>query len=42
MDEIKARQKKEIKAFESEKRIALKKVKGTAGKGKKGKQALEE
>lgn len=41
MDEVKARHKKEIKAFESEKRIALKKVKGTSGKGKKGKEALE-
>lgn len=41
MDDIKAKQKKEVKAFESEKRIALKKVKGTSGKGKKGKEALE-
>jgi len=41
-DEIKTKHKKEIKAFESEKRNALKKVKGTAGKGKKGKEKLEE
>ena len=41
MDEIKAKHKKEVKSFESEKRIALKKVKGTSGKGKKGKEALE-
>ena len=40
MDELKAKQKKEIKTFESNKRIALKKVKGTAGKGKKGKETL--
>lgn len=40
MDELKSKQKKEIKKFESEKRNALKKVKGTAGKGKKGKEAL--
>jgi len=32
--------KKEIKTFESNQRIALKKVKGTAGKGKKGKEIL--
>ena len=32
--------KKEIKTFESDKRIALKKIKGTSGKGKKGKEAM--
>ena len=40
MEEIKANQKKEIKTFENDKRTAMKKVKGTAGKGKKGKEAL--
>ena len=40
MDELKTKQKKEIKTFESDKRVALKKVKGTSGKGKKGKEAL--
>mmetsp|Transcript_7444 Transcript_7444/g.10651 ORF Transcript_7444/g.10651 Transcript_7444/m.10651 type:complete len:308 (-) Transcript_7444:8-931(-) len=39
-EDIKARHKKEVKAFESDKRIALKKIKGTSGKGKKGKDAL--
>jgi len=37
---MEARHKKELKAFEGEKRSALKKIKGTAGKGKKGKEAL--
>jgi OTU domain-containing protein 6 len=40
MEELQARQKKELKTFESNRRIALKKIKGTAGKGKKGKEAL--
>ena len=40
MEEIKTNQKKEIKTFENDKRTAMKKVKGTAGKGKKGKEAL--
>ena len=39
-DDVAARHKKEIKAFEAEKRTALKKIKGTAGKGKKGKELL--
>lgn len=39
-DEILAKQKKAVKAFESEKRQALKKIKSTMGKGKKGKEAL--
>jgi len=37
---LKVQHKKEIKTFESNQRIALKKVKGTAGKGKKGKEIL--
>jgi len=40
MDELKAKHKKELKTFDGEKRTALKKIKGTAGKGKKGKEAL--
>jgi len=39
-DEIISRHKKELKVFDGEKRSALKKVKGSAGKGKKGKEAL--
>lgn len=39
-DEILSRHKKELKSFDGEKRAALKKVKGSAGKGKKGKEAL--
>eukprot|EP00557_Chaetoceros_sp_GSL56_P000278 CAMPEP_0176503334 /NCGR_PEP_ID=MMETSP0200_2-20121128/15304_1 /TAXON_ID=947934 /ORGANISM="Chaetoceros sp., Strain GSL56" /LENGTH=332 /DNA_ID=CAMNT_0017902611 /DNA_START=48 /DNA_END=1043 /DNA_ORIENTATION=+ len=42
MEELQAKHKKELKTLESDKRIALKKVKGTAGKGKKGKEALAE
>lgn len=38
--EIEARHKKELKAFDTEKRTALKKIKGTAGKGKKGKELI--
>jgi len=33
---------KELKALEGEKRAAIKKAKGTAGKGKKGKQIVAE
>eukprot|EP00562_Extubocellulus_spinifer_P029590 CAMPEP_0178724982 /NCGR_PEP_ID=MMETSP0699-20121125/26403_1 /TAXON_ID=265572 /ORGANISM="Extubocellulus spinifer, Strain CCMP396" /LENGTH=42 /DNA_ID= /DNA_START= /DNA_END= /DNA_ORIENTATION= len=40
MDDLRARQKKELKALEGEKRNHLKKTKATAGKGKKGKEAL--
>lgn len=40
MEELQSKHKKELKQFETDKRIALKKVKGTAGKGKKGKEAL--
>ncbi len=42
MDELKAKHKKEIKDFDKNKRIALKHVKGSAGKGKKGKEKMEE
>eukprot|EP00551_Chaetoceros_affinis_P004093 CAMPEP_0203683308 /NCGR_PEP_ID=MMETSP0090-20130426/47456_1 /ASSEMBLY_ACC=CAM_ASM_001088 /TAXON_ID=426623 /ORGANISM="Chaetoceros affinis, Strain CCMP159" /LENGTH=380 /DNA_ID=CAMNT_0050552449 /DNA_START=79 /DNA_END=1221 /DNA_ORIENTATION=+ len=42
MEELKSKQKKEIKEFDRDKRIALKKVKASAGKGKKGKEKLEE
>ncbi|GFH45207.1 hypothetical protein CTEN210_01681 [Chaetoceros tenuissimus] len=40
MEELQSKHKKELKQLETDKRIALKKVKGTAGKGKKGKEAL--
>ena len=40
MESLKAKHKKEIKSFEGEKRNALKRIKGTAGKGKKGREAL--
>ena len=40
MDELRARHKKELKALEGEKRNHLKKTKATAGKGRKGKEAL--
>uniref|UniRef100_A0A7S2EVU4 OTU domain-containing protein n=1 Tax=Trieres chinensis TaxID=1514140 RepID=A0A7S2EVU4_TRICV len=40
MEEAKSRHKKELKALEGEKRSALKKAKSTAGKGKKGKEAM--
>lgn len=40
MEEIKSRHQKELKAFDGEKRAALKKVKNTAGKGKKGKEMM--
>ena len=40
MDDLKAKQKKELKALDGEKRNQLKKTKATAGKGKKGKEAL--
>lgn len=39
-DEILAKQKKEVKALDSEKRQCLKKIKSTMGKGKKAKEAL--
>ena len=42
MEEIQAKHKKEIKEYEKNKRIALKKVKASAGKGKKGKEKMEE
>lgn len=42
MEDLQAKHKKELKTFESDKRIALKKIKGTAGKGKKGKEVLAE
>ena len=38
--EVEARHKKELKALDTEKRTALKKIKGTAGKGKKAKDLL--
>ena len=40
MDDLKAKHKKELKALDGEKRNQLKKTKATAGKGKKGKDAL--
>lgn len=40
LEEVKARQKKEVKEFDSEKRLAIKKKKGNCGKGKKGKEVL--
>jgi len=40
MTDIEARHKKELKALDTEKRSALKKIKGTAGKGKKAKELL--
>jgi len=40
MDEIESRHKKELKALESEKRQALKKIKGTAGKSQKARDLL--
>ena len=40
MDDLKAKHKKELKALDGEKRNQLKKTKATAGKGKKGKEAL--
>ncbi|GKY94454.1 hypothetical protein MPSEU_000411300 [Mayamaea pseudoterrestris] len=39
-DEVKTRHNKELKALEGEKRAELKKAKGTAGKGQKGKEIL--
>lgn len=42
MEELNAKHKKEIKEFDKNKRIALKKVKSSAGKGKKGKEKMEE
>jgi len=41
-EEIAARHKKELKALDTEKRAALKKVKGTAGKSKKAKDLISE
>ena len=38
---MEARHKKELKALDTEKRAALKKIKGTAGKGKKAKELLK-
>jgi OTU domain-containing protein 6 len=40
MDELQAKHKKEIKTLEADRRTAIKKIKGTAGKGKKGKEIL--
>jgi len=40
-EELEARYRKAVKALEGERRAALKKTKGTAGKGKKAKEALE-
>ena len=40
MDDLKAKHKKELKTLDGEKRNQLKKTKATAGKGKKGKDAL--
>ena len=40
MDELKAKQKKELKKFDTDQRVALKQVKANSGKGKKGKEAL--
>mmetsp|Transcript_22028 Transcript_22028/g.33479 ORF Transcript_22028/g.33479 Transcript_22028/m.33479 type:complete len:298 (+) Transcript_22028:75-968(+) len=40
MDELKAKHKKEVRGFESEKRNALRNIKGSAGKGKKGKEVF--
>lgn len=40
MEEVRSRHKKELKAFETEKRQAAKKAKATSGKGKKGKEVL--
>jgi len=40
LEQMKARHQKELKAFEGEKRSALKKIKGTSGKGKKGKEMM--
>lgn len=42
LEEVQVRHKKEIKAFDLEKRAQLKKAKATAGKGKKGKEVLTE
>ena len=42
MEELQSNHKKELKDFDRDKRIALKKVKTTAGKGKKGKDKLQE
>ncbi|CAB9528828.1 OTU domain-containing protein 6B [Seminavis robusta] len=42
LEETQARHRKELKALDGEKRSALKKAKGTAGKGKKGKEKLAE
>jgi hypothetical protein len=38
--ELEVRHKKELKALDTDKRAALKKIKGTAGKGKKAKDLL--
>ena len=40
MEELQAKHKKEIKTLEADRRTAIKKIKGTAGKGKKGKEIL--
>ena len=40
MDDLKAKHKKDLKALDGDKRNQLKKTKATAGKGKKGKDAL--
>jgi hypothetical protein len=42
LEEVQIRHRKEIKALDGEKRAQLKKVKATAGKGKKGKEVLTE
>ena len=40
MEKLKSVQRKEVKALEGERRGAVKKTKATAGKGKKGKEAV--
>jgi hypothetical protein len=40
MEELNAKHNKDLKALDGEKRAAIKKVKGTAGKGKKLKDLL--
>jgi len=40
MEEAETRHRKELKALDGEKRAALRKAKGTGGKGKKGKESL--
>ena len=40
MEDLQARHKKDMKTFEADKRTAIKKIKGTAGKSKKGKEIV--